>query len=98
MIPLYILAIEDESDREFMTGLYIQYHRLMYHEIYKLLHDPWATDDVLQAALEKLIDRIGQLREMDRTHLVNYLRKTNNLLKKVLQTHSDNCTYYQKDE
>lgn len=73
MIPLIILAIEDESDRDFMTALYVQYHRLMYHEIYKLLHDPWATDDVLQATLVKLIDRIGQLRKMDQSHLINYI-------------------------
>ena len=39
MIPYVILAIEDESDREYMTALYIEYHRLMYSEIKKLLSD-----------------------------------------------------------
>lgn len=56
-----------------MTDLYVQYNRLMYHEIYALLHDPWATDDVLQATLEKLIDKVAELRKKDRGHLVNYI-------------------------
>lgn len=46
MIPICILAIEDDSDREFMSWLYQQYHRLMYWEIYDLLHDQWATEDI----------------------------------------------------
>ncbi len=73
MIPYCILAIEDESDRAFMTELYENYHRLMYSEIYKVLHDPWDTDDILQVVLEKLIDKIPLLRSRNRNQLVNYI-------------------------
>lgn len=73
MIPYAILAIEDESDREYMTSLYIEYHRLMYSEIKKLLSDKEAIEDVLQSTLVKLIDKISLLRRFDRTHLVNYI-------------------------
>lgn len=73
MIPYVILAIEDESDREYMTALYIEYHRLMYSEIKKLLSDKEAIEDVLQSTLVKLIDKISLLRSFDRTHLVNYI-------------------------
>ena len=73
MIPYVILAIEDESDREYMTSLYIEYHRLMYSEIKKLLSDKEAIEDVLQSTLVKLIDKISLLRRFDRTHLVNYI-------------------------
>ena len=61
MIPICILAIEDDSDREFMSWLYQQYHRLMYWEIYDLLHDQWATEDILQNSLIKLINKILSL-------------------------------------
>ena len=73
MIPYIILAIEDESDREYMTALYVEYHRLMYSEIKKLLSEREAIEDILQSTLVKLIDKISLLRSLDRTHLVNYI-------------------------
>ena len=76
MIPICILAIEDDSDREFMSWLYQQYHRLMYWEIYDLLHDQWATEDILQNSLIKLINKIPALREKDRNQQVNYIIAT----------------------
>ncbi len=76
MIPVCILAIEDDSDREFMERLYFQYHRLMYHEIFKITSNPDATEDILQTALVKLIDKIQKLRTLDRNRLVNYIIST----------------------
>lgn len=73
MIPLYILAIENDDDREFMSQLYLSYNRLMYNEIIKIVHDPWVTDDLLQATLEKLINKVQELRNKDREHLVSYI-------------------------
>ena len=73
MIPFYILAIEDESDRAFMSELFLEYHRLMYHEIFEIVHDPWLAEDLMQATLEKLIDKVHDLRIKDRCHLVNYI-------------------------
>lgn len=37
MLPLVILAIEDENDKAFMTWLYLQYRRLIYSEIWKII-------------------------------------------------------------
>lgn len=54
MIPLCILVIEDDDDREFMSLLFTKYNRLMYHEIYRILHDSWAAEDVMQTTIEKL--------------------------------------------
>lgn len=73
MIPFCILAIEDESDREFMSSLFINYQRLLYSEIYKILNSPWDTEDVLQATLVKLIDKIPELRMKEQSKLVNYV-------------------------
>lgn len=73
MIPYCILVIADESDRDFMSQLFQDYHRLMYHEIMKLTHDSWPADDVLQSTLVKLIDKIPLLQTLDRNRLVNYI-------------------------
>lgn len=73
MIPCCILIIEDENDRTFMSELYLQYNRLMYSVIYKIIHDPWTTEDLVQTTLEKLIGNVQKLRGKDREHLVNYV-------------------------
>ena len=65
MIPFCILVIENDDDREFMTLLYIRYQRLLYKEIYEILKKPWNTEDVLQATLVKLIDKIPELRNKE---------------------------------
>lgn len=73
MIPICILVIEDDSDRAFMENLFLQYNRLMYHEIFKITNNPDMTDDILQSTLEKLIDKLQKLRSLDRNGLVNYI-------------------------
>ena len=76
MIPLIILAIEDPDDREYMSGLYLKYNRLMYSEIHKIIPDPWDVEDVLQIALVKLIDKIPLLKTFERNRLVSYIIST----------------------
>lgn len=46
MIPYYILAIEDETDRAYMTALFFQYQKLMYSTIQKVTNDHWLIDDI----------------------------------------------------
>ena len=70
---MIILAIENEGDREFMMWLYTQFHALLYSEIRKIVRNDWDTEDLLQNVLEKLIDKIPKLREMDRKGMINYL-------------------------
>lgn len=73
MIPFCILAIENDDDREFMAELLLRYQRLLYNEIYEILKNPWNTEDVLQATLVKLIDKISELRKKEETKLVSYM-------------------------
>lgn len=73
MIPYCILIIEDDNDRDFMSTLYLSYNRLMYREIFKIVNDPWVTEDLMQEVLIKLIDRVKELRAKDRQHLINYV-------------------------
>lgn len=76
MIPFCILVIENDDDREFMAALFIQYQRLLYKEIYDILKNPWNTEDVLQATLVKLIDKIPELRNKEQPQLIGYISAT----------------------
>ena len=73
MIPLVILAIEDDDDREFIKAFFQKYERLMYSEIYKFTSEPADVDDILQTVLVKLIEKVRLLRSMERNPRVNYL-------------------------
>lgn len=73
MIPFCILVIEDDDNREFMASLFIQYQRLLYKEIHEILQNPWNTEDVLQATLLKLIEKLPELRKKDQPQLVGYI-------------------------
>lgn len=44
-IPASILAIENESDRDFMENIFFSYQRLIYHEIGSILNDPWNANN-----------------------------------------------------
>lgn len=76
MIPYCILVIENEDDKEFMTSLYINYKHLMFSEINKILKNEHNSEDVMQDALEKLIDKISLLQSLTREQLVNYIIST----------------------
>lgn len=73
IIPYIILAIEDDGDREFMAWLYIQYQSLLYSEIVRIVQSSTDAEDVLHTVIEKLIDKVGFLRKLDRRGLVNYI-------------------------
>lgn len=76
MIPCCILAIENDDDKEFMIALYEDYKRLMFFEVGKIVKNEQDIEDVVQDALEKLIDRISLLRRLGRDRLVNYIIST----------------------
>lgn len=73
IIPYIILAIEDDGDREFMAWLYIQYQSLLYSEIIRIVQSSTDAEDILHTVIEKLIDKVGFLRKLDRRGLVNYI-------------------------
>lgn len=73
MIPCCILAIENDNDKAYMEWLYLQYQRLMYSTIFKIMKDSWSTEDILNTTLVKLIDRVQKIRPFDHNHLVNYI-------------------------
>ena len=75
-IPFVILAMEDDNDRHFMTSFYYKYKRLMYSEAIKTLQNQCDPEDVVQASLVKLIEKVSLLRSMDERARVNYMITT----------------------
>lgn len=75
MLPVVLSAISDPDDRSFMENLYIDYHRLMYSEICKIIGED-SAEDILQESLIKLTDKIQLLRSLDRPRRVNYIITT----------------------
>ena len=76
MLPLIIMAIEDENDKEFMTRLYLQYRRLIYSEIRKITGEWDEAEDLVQTVVEKLLEKLPLLQGMERDKLVNYIIST----------------------
>lgn len=58
-----------------MAWLYIQYQSLLYSEIIRIVQSSTDAEDVLHTVIEKLIDKVGFLRKLDRRGLVNYIVK-----------------------
>lgn len=56
-----------------MAWLYIQYQSLLYSEIIRIVQSSTDAEDVLHTVIEKLIDKVGFLRKLDRRGLVNYI-------------------------
>lgn len=73
MIPFIIQAVESPQDRDFMEALYLQYNRLIYSEVWKILKNDWDTEDVIQQVLIRLINNIPKLQTLDRSHTINYI-------------------------
>lgn len=74
MIPLYILAIEDEDDREFIIEIYRKYEKVLYSVANRITNNYWDTQDVVQSVMVKIIaDKIPLLRELSERKRVNYL-------------------------
>lgn len=62
MLPICILTIEDESDREFMANIFQKYQWLMYSTIDQVVRDHWISEDIAQSTLIKLIDKSTNLK------------------------------------
>lgn len=73
MIPVCIMVIENEDDRNFMATIYEKYSRLMYSEICKILKNSWQAEDVLHNTIVRLIDKVDELKSKDHSHLINYI-------------------------
>ena len=72
MIPFVILAIEDESSRDFMIRFYESSVKRMYCEARKYFSHEEDVEDVVSDAVVKLVDKIDLLLEIDERRRLAY--------------------------
>lgn len=73
MLLWAVLAIENESDREFIERLYSQNYAVMFQKAKGILKNPQRAEDTVEAVMLKLIDRIELLHACNQTSLRSYL-------------------------
>lgn len=76
MIPILILAIENDSDREFMITVYVELYPTMKAAAYQIVNDYHATEDIVHDAIAKLIEKLDTIRGLERSALVSYVSRT----------------------
>lgn len=76
MIPIIILAIENDDDRQFMIDLYIKYSGMMQSVAISILHDDAEAEDTVQDALEQLIMKIDKIKNFQCYILTSYIVST----------------------
>lgn len=76
MIPLIILAIEDETSRDFMIRFYEENLTWMYYEARKYFTREVDVEDIVSSAIVKLIDKIDVLQGLDKSKRLPYAGAT----------------------
>ena len=66
----------DEDDREILRGLYGENGSLMLKKANTYVHDKEASEDVVQDAVLKLVDKIDTLRKLNDAARTSYTAKT----------------------
>lgn len=74
--PVAILAITDESDREFMKALYIKYRMTMFRMARSMTDSYQDAEDVVSDACIALIKKIAVLRRLECNVLEGYIIST----------------------
>lgn len=65
MIPIAIMMIEDENDREFIQRLFLQNERSMYVMAMSIVKEHNTACDMVSASCIKMIEKIDYLRKID---------------------------------
>lgn len=73
MIPIIILAIENEADRSFMEQIYFHYRKLMYSQALKIVHNMWDSEEIVQSAVVSLVEQVDLLKTLSRDKQTNYI-------------------------
>lgn len=73
MIPIAILAIEDDDDRTFVIQLYVDYRWFMYNIAYEIIQDSQIAEDIVSQAVCELIDALADIRRINSCKLKSYI-------------------------
>ena len=73
MVALLIAQIEDPSDREYVTALFREYHRLMFRTAQDYVSDQYEKEEIVQDSFVKIIEHLSTIRKLERYALPFYL-------------------------
>ena len=80
MIPAVIMAIDSESDRMYMTDVYLRYRSLMFKTAWVYTKVKAEVEDIVSDSCVSMIDNLQKLRTMEdhemRSYIVNIVRNT----------------------
>ena len=65
MFSAAFLMIRDESDREFVSELFVKYEQMMYKIAYNILHNRTDAEDAVHNTIIKVIDSLEKVRAID---------------------------------
>lgn len=73
MLPLFILAIENDDDRQFVADIYTRYQPALYRKAQKVLHDNDRAEEAVHEAMLRVIRYLDRVREIPSDELLPYL-------------------------
>jgi len=77
VLPLSILLIENDEDRQFLTDLYLQYRPLMYKVASQFFSDNYAEmEDAVSGAVERLCKKCETLKQVECNKRASYTVST----------------------
>lgn len=76
ILPNVILAMPEGNDREYMTWLYKEHHRLMFSTAWRYSRDKHTVEDIVSDSCVALIKKISTIRSLDRNKLCAYIVST----------------------
>lgn len=63
MLPLFIMAIENDTDRQFVAGLYQRHRDFLLRCAQKILNDPDRAEEALHEAMLRVIRSLKRVRQ-----------------------------------
>ncbi len=91
---IYTYINEDQqSDKEFMVNLYLEFERMMFNSARKYTSQPDVVEDIVQESLLKLYGKINTIKPMSHMILAAYIRSTvrNTAINMLKEAGYDKC-------
>lgn len=73
MLPLFIMTIENDDDRQFVADIYTRYHFALYRKAWKVLNDESYAEEAVHEAMLKVIRYLDRVRKIRRTNYYHTL-------------------------
>lgn len=77
-VPLVILRMEDENDRQFVTDLYLKYRLNMYYTAWRIVKDPHIAEDMVQESCIAIINNLEKIKAVEvcrrRSYIVSMVK------------------------